>query len=253
MRRRADLLPLLLLAPALFACKLLDKDETKPGAAGTPANTGTPLLPAAPTGPGASPGLQPGRSAVPTNAEWSSAPEITVRGSSALGCSTKALREWLRVSCSGKNNTGGTPTAVAVESGARSEMFTFASNNVTSLVMPFREGTDASASFSWTDKSHLFTSKWPRGAPQPTIYGEFSGGSGPGVRAPANKTCKAHTECGAGLFCTHDEQGKGPLTCGPAGAVQIVSCKTDADCKGNVAGPKCVGPTSGFVPTCQKK
>jgi hypothetical protein len=124
--------------------------------------------------------LQPGRSPVPTNAEWSSAPEITVRGSSALGCSTKAMREWLRVSCSGKNDSGGTPTAVTVESGSKSEMFTFASNNVTSLVMPFREGTDAVANFAWTNKSHRFQSKWPRGAPQPTIYGEFLGAPVPG-------------------------------------------------------------------------
>jgi hypothetical protein len=163
----------------LFACKLLDKDETKAAASGTP-GTSTPLLPAAPTGPGATAG---GRSPVPTNAEWSSAPEITVRGSSALGCSTKAMREWLRVSCSGKNDSGGTPTTVAIESGSsRSEMFTFASNGVTSLVMPFREGTDASASFAWTNRSHRFQSKWPRGAPQPTIYGEFLGVPAPGAK-----------------------------------------------------------------------
>ena len=129
-------------------------------------------------------------------------------------------------------------------------MFTFTGSGVTSLVMPFREGTDASASFSWSDKSHLFTSRWPRGAPHPSAYGEFSGGSGPGVRA--GKVCTAHTDCGAAQFCMFDSQGKGPFICGPAVGV-AAACKTDADCKGNAAGPKCVGPTSGLVPTCQKK
>ena len=67
----------------------------------------------------------PGRSPVPTVAEWNAqTKEVTVKGSSALRCETKTVREWLRVSCRDKNDTGGTPTAVRITQGAGPGVFT---------------------------------------------------------------------------------------------------------------------------------
>jgi hypothetical protein len=102
--------------------------------------------------------ILPGRSAVPTLEEWNAVTkEVNVKGSSALQCETKMLREWLRVSCRGKNDTGGTPVSVITEKGGFGA-YLFASGGVTSIVLPFVEGIDATFRFAWTDKSHPCTS-----------------------------------------------------------------------------------------------
>src|SRR4051812_37398799 len=78
------------------------------------------------------PAPPPGRTLMPTFDEWSSQrKEVTVKGSSALGCETKMVREYLRVSCRGKNDSGGTPTTVKVTKGGRGEALTFATAGVT--------------------------------------------------------------------------------------------------------------------------
>lgn len=113
-------------------------------------------------------------SAVPSLAEWNGVGETTVKGSSALGCETKRVREWIRISCRGKSKAGATPKSVTVDRGAAtSEVFTFAAGNVVSLVYPLGEGTDFTATFAFTDGPHVLTSTWPAGAPQPATAGEL--------------------------------------------------------------------------------
>lgn len=128
--------------------------------------------------PAAAPG---GRSPVPTTDEWNAVlKEVTVRGSSALNCETKMVREWLRVSCRGKNSTGGKPTAVSVtRGGGRGDDFTFTGDGVASLVVRFVEGVDLEASFTWSDDKRLLRVHWPRGAPEPRSKGEISEGEQP--------------------------------------------------------------------------
>lgn len=117
-----------------------------------------------------------GRSSVPTLAEWNAQTrEVTVTGSSALGCETKMVREWLRVSCRGTNAVRGRPTGVTVLSGntGKGEFFTFAKGDVASLVFPFVEGTNVTAKFDFTQGAHVLTSQWPMGAPMPQAMGRF--------------------------------------------------------------------------------
>ncbi len=122
----------------------------------------------------------PGRSAIPTLAEWNTVTkEVTVKGSTALNCETKMMREWLRVSCRGKNDTGGTPRRVRVVAGDKLGTYVFASGGVSSLVTPFVEGIHLKAVFSWTDKSHQLVLVWPRGSNKPTILGSFAGAKSP--------------------------------------------------------------------------
>ncbi len=110
------------------------------------------------------------RSPVPTVAEWAAVTrEISVRRSSPLGCETKMLREWLRVSCRGKNDVGGTPLAVKALGGCTSDTYTFGSGGITSLVTPILRGRSCDASFSWSHGGALLNIKWPSGAPRPTI------------------------------------------------------------------------------------
>jgi hypothetical protein len=115
-----------------------------------------------------------GRSAVPTVEEWTGAKEIGVKGSTKLNCETKMVREWLRVSCRGKNDTGGEPKNVTMrKGGGRGDTFVFAGNKVASLVCPFVNGTDIVADFEWTDKKKELVVSWPHGAPEPPLKGEF--------------------------------------------------------------------------------
>lgn len=141
------------------------------------------------------PPLAPGRSAPPTVQDWNAQKrEVTVKGSSALNCETKMVREWLRVSCRGKNDTGGTPTNIKIVRGGR-EALTFSGPGVESLTMPVLEGTNFEAVFSWTDKSHPLTVKWPKGSKMPVVVGVFEGAKSPLDRSPHaldEKLCNCH-------------------------------------------------------------
>jgi hypothetical protein len=127
-----------------------------------------------PPAPASPPAPTTGRSALPSAADWNVVREITVTGSSALSCETKMIREWLRISCRGTNDTGGTPTTVTVIRGGGADVYTFAQGGVTSLLLPFVEGVDLEARFSWTDKSQRLYVSWPRGTPMPASKGRFA-------------------------------------------------------------------------------
>lgn len=141
-----------------------------PTAAPSPAPTAPAGSPtdAAPATPG-------GKSAVPTMEEWTAqTKEVTVLGSSKLNCETKQVREWIRVSCRGKNDTGGEPTGVRVtKGGGRGEDFVFSNAGVASLVYRFVEGVSMEAEFTWSDKSKTLLIAWPRGAPEPPAKAIF--------------------------------------------------------------------------------
>jgi hypothetical protein len=161
---------------------------------------------------------------MPTLAEWSSEPrEVTVKGSSALGCETKQVREYLRVICRGRNDTRGTPTAIEVRRGGR-DAVAFVVDGVTSLVLPVVEGTDFAAGFSWSDKSHELVVRWPRGAPKPEVVGVFEGAKSPldgrGFDAARYCTCwkekTGRPTCDEMIVtpeCTHHEKCRDVLAC----------------------------------------
>jgi nucleoid-associated protein YgaU len=176
---------------ALPACGSGDAKKEAPAAAQPPATAAQPPAPAQPAQQAAAP-VQPaqqlapatpppaaapavgGHSAVPTLEEWNGVGEVTVRGSSALECETKGVREWIRISCRGDSRERGKPTSVTVTRGGGAEVFTFASGGVASLVFRFEVGTDIEANFGWErGGTHRFVSQWPRGAPKPTAYGQF--------------------------------------------------------------------------------
>jgi hypothetical protein len=139
--------------------------------------------------------VAPGRSPTPTLDDWNSQKkEVTVKGSSALNCETKMVREYLRVSCRGKNDTGGTPTGIKLVRGAR-EALTFSGAGVESLIVPVVEGMNFEAVFSWTDKSHPLTIKWPKGSKMPVVVGVFEGAKSPLDRSPHaldERLCDCH-------------------------------------------------------------
>lgn len=158
--------------------------------------------PAASTGQPEPRPLPPGRSAVPSLSQYAAAREVTVKGSTALNCETKMVREWLRVTCRGKNDTGGTPTTVRVSRGGRGETIVFAAGGVTSVITPVLEGTDFEARFSWTNKSHPLVVKWPRGTQKPIVLGEFQGAASPlDGTAPSALMCDCHKKLTGSADC----------------------------------------------------
>ncbi|MFO0548595.1 MAG: hypothetical protein U0271_09420 [Polyangiaceae bacterium] len=127
--------------------------------------------------PADAPAVAADRSNPPTVDEWNAqTKEVTVTGSSTLNCETKMVREWLRVSCRGKNKSGGTTNGVVVTKGDnKNDVFTFAGKGVSSLVVRFVEGVDLDATFSWTDGSHDLHVVWAKGSPEPAAKGKFDG------------------------------------------------------------------------------
>jgi hypothetical protein len=253
------------------ACDMFaPKDETKDDDATS--KTATPEKSSAPTAEStvaSSVSVPQGASTpVPTPQEWDAVGEVTVKGSSALSCETKMIRDWFRAACRGKNDTGGRPTTVKVVAGRLPGTFEYAVGGVTSLVTPFMDGTHLEAVFSWTDKSHKLVLDWPKDKPKPQILGVYEGAKSPldkpiggdpklieagckcerknplfGAPNPQaecldiNQDCAhtyAATDCLKYQKCAIGEPGVQP-TCRP-GHVQVSinlcvkTCKTNADC-----------------------
>lgn len=182
-----------LLLAGVAGCNTSDANKTKDAPKPTPepnvaptstqaaGTTQTAAVPATAIAAPATPAPLPaGRSTPPTLAEWNTQQkEVTVKGSSALNCETKVVREYLRVSCRGKNDSGGTPTGIVIKKGGHGEAFTYTGGGIASLVVPFVEGTNFAADFSWSDKSHTLTVSWPRGNKRPEVVGVFEGAKSP--------------------------------------------------------------------------
>jgi hypothetical protein len=148
---------------ALFGCKLFSKKETnedpprdqsigfgngsnlgsKPASGGMGSPTPTPAL--AP----AAPALGGGRTTPPTLAEWGAVGEVTVRNSTSLGCETKMVREWLRVTCRTLTKDNAPAGVRVIRPSGDAEYFVFNSAGIASLVMPVRSGVDAEARYTW--------------------------------------------------------------------------------------------------------
>jgi hypothetical protein len=114
------------------------------------------------------------RSKVPTVAEWNVATrEISVARSTPLGCETKMVREWLRVSCrkdAGQPGNDKLPPSITDETGKTADTFTFVkAGQVASVVTPVLRGRTYRARFHWERKVQTLVVDWPSGAPRPVI------------------------------------------------------------------------------------
>ena len=116
--------------------------------------------------------IPPPGSTPPTVAEWNAVTkEVTVKGSSALGCETKMLREWLRVSCNPKGSL--TPTGVKTEHSGGQQAFVGMFGTKSSVVVQVVKGREYSAEYAWTDKGTSSKATllvdWPSDHPRPAI------------------------------------------------------------------------------------
>lgn len=113
------------------------------------------------------------RSPMPSADEWRSAPFVEVGEAPSMGCNGRRVREWIRVACSGRSDSGGRPTTVQVTSGEG--VFALASDGSTSAVVPVVEGTRADVDFAWTDGTRTLVVEWKKGEARPAMVGRFVG------------------------------------------------------------------------------
>lgn len=111
-----------------------------------------------------------GTSKPPTVAEWGAVGEITVRHSTPLGCETKLVREWLRVSCRTPDSSPNQISSVMLTGGKDSGGIPpFVKKGVASIVTRVKPGMEAEWTYEWSQwGKRVLSVKWPNGAPAPT-------------------------------------------------------------------------------------
>lgn len=112
-------------------------------------------------------GLPAGRSYVPSDAEWANVTEVGVTGSSAAGCETKQVREWLKVACLKK--TGRTPTGVEVLRGGEGDAHALYAERSAVLLAPVLRGKHVDVRFFWAEQTQDLSIDWPATADAPKI------------------------------------------------------------------------------------
>jgi hypothetical protein len=152
------------------------------------------------------PGLPEGRSFVPTDAEWRAAGEISVAGSSAAGCTTQIVREWLRVQCRRKK-LGDRFDALELREGQTPATMLVHTTDALSLVTPMTIGAPITAHFHWKGKVRELAVRWPAGVDgKPRFVGTFTDLKDVPPRldplAPAIAAlCNCHNELTVDEFC----------------------------------------------------
>ena len=182
------------------------------------------------------------RSATPTVAEWNSAGDVEVTDAKKLGCETRMVREWLRVSCRVKDDKGGIPTAVSIVKGKTGDTLTYLNKAVTSLIVPFEPGMkDFQAVYSWEDKSVALTVTWPAGKKRPDPIGAFD-------TKNVMRGVKSD-EALMGRLCTCFKKVREQATCDAMLGATDVDCDRtyQGDCEKLV---ECANFEPGAFPTC---
>ena len=135
---------------------------------------------------------------MPAAEEWRHAPAVDVVDAAAMGCTGRQLREWVRVACAGRSDSGGSPTTVQVTSGDRA--FALALDGGTSVVVPVYEGTRADVDFAWTDGTRTLVVEWKKGEPRPATVARFVGNA---PRLDATSGSGEHRVCSCYREVTH--------------------------------------------------
>ncbi len=105
--------------------------------------------------------LPEGRSWLPTDDEWRRENECNVKGSTAAGCETKLVREWLRVRCLPQDDQDDVE-GIEVLAGGHGDSRAFR-NDGSVLIIPIVEGDAAKARFKWRKTERELTLSFSKG------------------------------------------------------------------------------------------
>jgi len=111
------------------------------------------------------------RSPVPTPEAYAHVAEVIVKGSTAAGCETKQIREWLRVLCGPRDPDRDTshPLGVEIERDDGGQAMALATARNVSLVIPVVPGHSFAARVTWSEHTRVLRVEWPAGAPKPIM------------------------------------------------------------------------------------
>jgi hypothetical protein len=125
-----------------------------------------PPAPAVPSGPLLA--LPGGRSRIPRPDDWALVSEYLVKGSTAAGCVTKRIREWVYVRCAPRKS-GARPASARVISGGHGDALVLSNDGTVSLVAPVIRGDAFEARFSWSNPSSAerLVIHWPADVVEP--------------------------------------------------------------------------------------
>ncbi|MFO0595174.1 MAG: hypothetical protein U0228_07715 [Myxococcaceae bacterium] len=105
--------------------------------------------------------LPEGRSWPPGEDEFRRADECVVKGSTAAGCETKLVREWLRVSCETRaGDEGEYARTVEVLEGGHGDSRAAKDGNAVQLLIPVVKGDHARARFTWESVEQVLSLDW---------------------------------------------------------------------------------------------
>lgn len=136
-----------------------DSEPAEPSAAAAPAEP----LPEEPTIEGA-----------PAAAEWESAREVGVKGSSALACETKQINDWFRMVCRSSSKGGKVTSGTAIRGLDTTKGYIVTGNGALILLTKYVKGTDTEIDIKWERTSAKLVLKWPEtAAVAPSPRGEF--------------------------------------------------------------------------------
>ncbi len=114
--------------------------------------------------------LPVGRSWLPTDDEWRREKECTVKGSTAAGCETKLVREWLRVRCLPQDDRDDVE-GIEVLAGGHGDSRVFR-NDGSVLIIPLVEGDSAKARFKWSKTQRDLNLEFPKGGTRTMAFAE---------------------------------------------------------------------------------
>jgi hypothetical protein len=107
------------------------------------------------------PTLPLGRSWLPTESEYLHHKEMGVTGSTAAGCETKKVREWLRLRCKQRGVIGPKPRGARVVQGGHGDALISLYGDVLTLIVPVLPGDTMEAELIYEGETRTLRIEWP--------------------------------------------------------------------------------------------
>lgn len=133
--------------------------------------------------------LPDGRSWPPTQEELRALPEVTVKGSTALSCETRQVREWFWMRCRRSDGDGSErlePRRIEVHSGGHGDAVSWGQWSERRVLLPVLEGESATLLVSWADRTAPLTVEHPVGQ---RMRGAFGAATKHPKSPPTQKVC----------------------------------------------------------------
>jgi hypothetical protein len=165
------------------------------------------------------PTLPLGRSWLPTEAEYGYYKEMAVTGSTASGCETKKVREWLRLRCAQKGVIGPKPKGARVIQGGHGDAVISLYGDVLTLIVPVLPGDTLEAELFWEGESRTLKIEWPEAEMPIWRDGQHISDAKRIAAVPPAGDASA-----AEAICACHKKASGAATCGELNASPEASC-----------------------------